>query len=833
MSRRPLGSTYRLQLHGLGFTGARAVVPYLDALGIETLYVSPVLAAVPGSAHGYDVIDPGRLDPALGSADEFRALLDELGAHGMRLLLDIVPNHMAADPANEWWWDVLRRGEASRHAPTFDIDWSRHGGRVLVPTLDRPLGELLGAGNAVVDPAGGLVELDGRRFPLAPDSPATENVRTVLEHQHFRPAYWRAAGTQGNYRRFFDISGLVGVRVEDDEVFERTHELILILCDDDRVAGVRVDHVDGLRDPAAYLSRLRQRLGDRVIVVEKILGPGEALDARWPVDGTTGYEFGDHAGALFLDEQGVRSLRTLGAEMSGTAQPFRELARLAKRQQLEHSFAADLDRLTRLSLEALDLEMPGHDLSAHDVREALSELTVHLEVYRTYLDGDRTSRADRALLAEASSAPVPDSETRRALRSVADALANRATTGSAWLEVAFGWQQLSGAVMAKGSEDTATFRYPGLSAQVEVGSDPDLPAGDVDTFHRFGGGAHGLNATSTHDSKRNEDARCRLAVLSEASEEWVGLVRRWHRRLASSRAPHPGEELAAYQAMLALWPADRDALDPATLRRVQEFTVKAAREAGLRTSWVDPDEDYELVVTEFIARAQVDSVFRDELAWFFRRIAPSAITNALALVVLKAGVPGTPDFYQGTELVEPTLTDPDNRRPVDFAARAAALAALPGPTVSGAAGMLAGWSDGDIKLYVTHALLQLRRRQRDLFDRGDYRALPATSRHVVAFARTLERHHTVVCVVPRLTYALAGPRHFPVGRRVWGAQTVELPAWAPGPYQDVLTGQTFETGAGCLQLAEVLQTLPVATLCSVEHASVRQSPGQVGRIRHA
>ena len=269
MSRRPLGSTYRLQLHGLGFTGARAVVPYLDALGIETLYVSPVLAAVPGSAHGYDVIDPGRLDPALGSADEFRALLDELGAHGMRLLLDIVPNHMAADPANEWWWDVLRRGEASRHAPTFDIDWSRHGGRVLVPTLDRPLGELLGAGNAVVDPAGGLVELDGRRFPLAPDSPATENVRTVLEHQHFRPAYWRAAGTQGNYRRFFDISGLVGVRVEDDEVFERTHELILILCDDDRVGRRarrprrRAARPRGLPEPPATAAgRPRHRRGE-------------------------------------------------------------------------------------------------------------------------------------------------------------------------------------------------------------------------------------------------------------------------------------------------------------------------------------------------------------------------------------------------------------------------------------------------------------------------------------------------------------------------------------------------------------------------------------------
>ena len=410
MSRGALGSTYRLQLHGIGLAGARALVPYLADLGIETLYLSPILRAVPGSTHGYDVIDPGRIDPVLGSGDDFAALLDALGARGMRLLLDIVPNHMAAHPANDWWWDVLRRGAASAHADVFDIDWSQHGGRVLVPTLSRPLAEIVASGAASLDRTRGVVDLEGQRFPLAEDDPC-EELQALLEQQHFRPAYWRAGPTQGNYRRFFDIDGLVGVRVEEPSVWERTHELILALCADDRVAGVRVDHVDGLRDPAGYLDRLRRRLGDAAIVVEKILGPGETIDPRWPVDGSTGYEFTDLAGGLFVDPEGSRDLTDLGAAMTGEPASFARLSHQAKREELERSFGADLDRLAGLAGDALDVELPGHDLSRRDLRQALAELTVRLDVYRTYLDGGRPSPADQVRLAQASSAAGADPET--------------------------------------------------------------------------------------------------------------------------------------------------------------------------------------------------------------------------------------------------------------------------------------------------------------------------------------------------------------------------------------------------------------------------------------
>jgi (1->4)-alpha-D-glucan 1-alpha-D-glucosylmutase len=823
VSREALGSTYRLQLHGLGLAGARALVPYLADLGIETLYLSPILAAVPGSSHGYDVIDPGRIDPALGSDEDFGALLDELGARGMRLLLDIVPNHMAAHPANEWWWDVLRCGRASPQADVFDIDWSQHGGRVLVPTLGRPLAEIVARGAASLDRTGGLLDLEGQRFPLAEGpasgNPASEDLPAVLEHQHFRPAYWRAGPTQGNYRRFFDIDGLVGVRVEDPQVCERTHELIVALCRDPRVAGVRVDHIDGLSDPADYLDRLRRRLGDAAIVVEKILGPDETLDPRWPVDGTTGYEFADRAGALFIDREGSSRLAALGAAMTGGPASFARLADQAKREQLGRSFAADLDRLARLAVDALDLETPGHDLSRQDLARALTELTVRLDVYRTYLDGRAPSPADRARLAQASSAPVAGVETARALRWVADALAHRARPGNPWLPVARRWQQLSGAVMAKGVEDTATYRYPGLVAQADVGSDPDTSTSDADAFHRFARTrTGGLNTTSTHDSKRNEDARGRLAVLSEASQQWASLVRRWHRRFATGRgrAPHAGEELAAYQAMLALWPMSGDALDAATLRRVQDYAVKAAREAKLRTSWVDPDGPYERALTTFITRAHRDLDFRTELTRFSGRIAPTAVTNTLALVVLKACLPGVPDFYQGTELFEPTLTDPDNRRPVDFAARASELASLPPTSVAAAADLLSNWRDGRIKLHVIRALLQQRRHDRHLFDRGDYRALATTSPHIVAFARRLERRATVICVVPRLTYGLTRPGRFAIGPHSWGSERVALPSWGRGAYRDVLTGRVLRTGADPLQVHDVLQTLPVAVLRSAD-----------------
>jgi (1->4)-alpha-D-glucan 1-alpha-D-glucosylmutase len=830
-----LGSTYRLQLHGLGFAGARNLVPYLDALGIETLYLSPVFTAAAGSTHGYDVVDPTSLDPALGTPEEFEALLGELGGRGMRALLDLVPNHMATDPANRWWWDTLRRGQASDAAPTFDIDWSRHGGRVLVPVLGRPLAEALAAATIGTEPGGerahGQLELDGQRFPLAPDSDvgAGAPVADVLAQQHFRPAYWRLGDTEGNYRRFFNIDGLIGVRVEDPVVFERTHELVRKLCADERVAGVRVDHVDGLWDPAGYLSRLRAELTSRdrpaVVLVEKILSRDEHLDPRFDVDGTTGYEFADRAAGLFLDEEGNRRIAAQGMELSGQPATFEELAVAGKAEMLEGAFSGQLDRVASLAREVLDATVPGHDLSLRDVRCAVAQLTVHLDVYRTYLDGTTPAGVDGSRIEHArAGAESGDPQADRALRLISDGMV-RADAASPWLHFGRRWQQLSGAVMAKGVEDTATYRYPGLLAHADVGCNPERAATTVDEFHRFARSrsAHPatLNTTSTHDSKRNEDARCRLAVLSEAHDQWEALVRRWLRRNAGPAAPDVAAQLMAYQALAALWPYGHDRLPAPDLRRVRDYAIKAAREAQRHTTWTEPDQRYERRLSAFITRVAHQPAFRTEMARLVRTIGPAAATNALALLVLKTTSPGVPDFYQGTEFFEPTLTDPDNRRLVDFAARRRALDALPptpipartGPAAQ-AAQLLAGWESGHVKLHVTRSLLHVRRELPDLFTAGSYIPLHVrgpSSASIVALARRRGRQW-IVAVVPRRTLAQAGRGRFPTGRRTWPRETVALPKAAPTSFIDIFTGASLEATSGKIEVALALQTLPVAVL---------------------
>ena len=816
MKATRLGSTYRVQLHGLGLAGAVELVPYLAALGIETLYLSPLLAAAPGSTHGYDVVDPGRLDPRLGSEEDLRSLLGTCADHGLRLLVDIVPNHMSTDRANHWWLDVLAAGPASPHAATFDIDWSRHKDHVLLPVLGRPLREVLEDGDLRAGLGAGTLELDGVELPLAAGTGAGP-AAAVLARQHYRPAYWRSAATIGNYRRFFDINSLVGVRVEDPVVFDRIHELILRVCADPRVAGVRVDHVDGLADPAAYLERLRSRLeetGPRIVVVEKVVQRGEELSPRWAADGTTGYEFGAVAGGLFVDQAGADRLAATGATFTGEHESFTVLAREAKAEVLERSFPGELDHVARLAVAALDETAPGHDLSDRDVRRALAALTVHLDVYRTYLDGTADA-AGRRRLEETAAAAGGDrlgNEGHRALDLVTDGFVHATGHDDRWLAAARRWQQLTGAVMAKGVEDTATYRYPGPVALAEVGADPDSGASSVDDFHRFARTRPvGLNATSTHDSKRNEDARARLFVLSEDAVSWERLVLRWHRRFGRSRTvPHPGEEWAAYQALLALWPSDRDRLDRETLGRVQTYAEKAAREAKRRTSWSDPDLGYERNLRAHLARVAADAVFRGEMNRFLRRIAPAAVTNSLSLLVLKCCAPGTPDVYQGTELFAPALTDPDNRRPVDFVARRHALETLPAPGPATASRLLRRWHDGGVKLFIMRALLHERRMRAPLFDDGDYRPLQSSSGHVVAFARHHDRD-LLLCMVPRLSWTLAGPGRFPLGP-VWKNAVVTLPRWAGGGYTDIFTGGTIDAAPGRLRVAGVLGNLPVAVL---------------------
>jgi (1->4)-alpha-D-glucan 1-alpha-D-glucosylmutase len=852
-ARRPLGSTYRLQLSGFGFTRAAALVDYLHELGVETLYASPVLAAVPGSTHGYDVIDPTRLDPALGDQASFDRLLAALARHDMRLLIDIVPNHMATHPDNAWWWDVLRRGQASADAETFDIDWAAHGGKVLVPTLAEPLGEVLDRNDVELGPDRGepTVVVGGQRFPLDPESARTVRAargrrewEALLARQHFRPAFWRLSRDEGNYRRFFDIDGLIGVRVEDPRVYEASHRFLLELAEDDRIAGWRVDHVDGLVDPGAYLARLRGDLGrarpaPSVLLVEKILAKDESLVPDWEVDGTTGYEFADAAGGLFVDPVGAAAMEEAGGRLAGQPDTFAELALTAKREVLRQSFPAPLRRLVRLASAALEQELPGHDLSEAELEEAIGELTVHLDAYRTYITAAPVDGRDRARLRRAADAVGPNlsAEGRRALDIVCGRLTGEragpegSTPAVPWVEFAQRWQQLSGAVTAKGVEDTATYRFSGLLSHADVGGDPAHPAVSAPDFHKAMA-ARGrrypssLNATSTHDSKRSEDVRSRLFALSEVPDEWTGLVTRWHRRyvpvLARSGGPDGHDELVAYQTLAGVWPIGRSQLSTDQCRRVQDYMVKMAREAKRRTGWTDPDERYERSLRTFVrrlARSPHDP-FAREIRRLVGRIGPAAATNSLALSVLKSVCPGVPDLYQGNELWDFSLTDPDNRRPVDFSLRRQLLSGLPAvdepPAARAAAAgtLLKAWPDGRIKLHLLRTLLTLRRDDPALFDGGSFQLLTtrgASRQHVVGLAR----HHRgawIIAFVPRLTLNRAGPGRFPTGSRVWGDTTVQLPREAPTHFTDVLTGATLSPHGRSLDAARIFALLPVSVL---------------------
>ena len=823
MSGPTLGSTYRLQLHGLGLAGAAALVAYLDDLGIETLYLSPILEAAPGSTHGYDVVDPTRIDPTLGTDEDLENLFAALASRGMQALLDIVPNHMAVDPTNGWWWDVLRRGRRSPEADVFDIDWSRDGGRVVVPTLGRPLEEVLADG--MCEREGDVLRVDGQRFPLAPET-SDGSASQLLAEQHYRPAYWRTAETEGNYRRFFDIGTLIGVRVEDPAVFARTHERILAIADDPAVAGLRVDHIDGLADPRSYLLRLRDRLGagggTKLVFVEKILAADESLDPRWPVAGTTGYEFGDRVLGLFLDPEGCARLLAFGARFARVADPsFAALSGRAKREVLDRSFSAVLDRLARSTQRALDLETPGHDLSFRDLRLAWHELTIHMTVYRTYLEEGVPSAPDRARVVDAFNRATTRSElggeVRRALERITAVLLTTLGPESPWLEVARRWQQLSGAVMAKGSEDTATYRWVGVPVLADVGGDPDRTDDALGAFHQLAlSRTGGLNATSTHDSKRNEDTRCRLSVLSEAVNDWASLVATWHELgIADDAAgvPQPLEELNIYESLFALWPTAAHSPETDVVERVKRYVVKAAREAKEHSSWTDPRVDYEDRLTSYVDELLERREFRQSMTRFAEALAPAALSNLLGLVVLKSWAPGVPDFYQGTELIEPTLTDPDNRGPVDFAGRAALLGSLPETSPAGAAELLSSWPDGRLKLAVTRTLLRERRRRHALFASCSYEPLATTTNHAVAFLRRSE-DVAVLAVVPRLAYGRAGPGRHPLGGGVWGDERVLLPGGAPLQYQDLLTGRIVRAEAGHIRLGELLAVLPVAALAA-------------------
>lgn len=832
---RPLGSTYRLQLNGLGLAGAAELVPYLASLGVETLYTSPLLEAARGSTHGYDVVDPTRIDPALGSEEDLEVLLGALESHGMRLLLDIVPNHMAATPDNRFFSDVLALGQESPYAGWFDIDWAAGGGKVVLPILGRPLGEVLAAGE--IEVRSGALGYFERSLPLAPGSlerAGAGDLCELLELQHYRLTHWRAGRWVGNYRRFFDVDGLIGVRVEDAEVYEATHERVLELASDVRVAGVRVDHVDGLADPAGYCERLEADIAARrpvsdpaTVVVEKILARDEAFPECLAADGSTGYELADLAVAVLAGRGVARG------DAGGEPSSLSALATRAKREILGASFPGQLASLAERVVAAANEDEPGCELVPGDVGAAVAEVTVQLGVYRTYLGGGRpASPEDRRWVTGAMdrSRPGLDPEGRRALEVFGRGLLDRALVPSSrWAEVARRWQQLTGAVAAKGVEDTAMYRIDAARALAlgDVGSDPSAGGIGLEDFHeamawRAEHLPGALNATTTHDSKRSEDVRARLVAAGEDAAWWERQLGRWHRRygpvFAALGGPDPHDERLAYQAAFSIWPPPR-AARAALTERLREYSVKAAREAKLRTSWVDPGEAYEAAIGRAWSHLlKPGSGFSADLDRALLRLGPAAASTALSLATLRLCAPGVPDTYQGNESWAPSLVDPDNRRPVDFRRLHRELGRIDQGSPS-ARTLLETYGDGRVKLLVVSRLLRARRERTELFASGRYEPLlvrgPGRD-HVVAFSRSLGAKRVVVVAVRR-PFGLAGAGRFPVGR-VWGATTLSIGGGSPGARRhareltDVVSGRRLSPRGRSLELANVLGDLPVAAL---------------------
>jgi malto-oligosyltrehalose synthase len=814
-------STYRLQLTpDFGFAQAAEAADYLAGLGVSHVYLSPVLEAVPGSQHGYDVTDHSRIRDEFGGEDGFRAMAKRFRSRGLGIVVDIVPNHMAIPecmPLNRQLWSVLRVGRESPYGTWFDIDWAAQDGRMLLPILGGPVEDCLG--DLWVEPDGGpdgepVLRYYDHCLPLRPGTSRLP-LRGLLESQHYRLAWWRDAATELNYRRFFDITTLIGVRMEDPAVFDATHAVTIRLVAEGLVDGLRVDHPDGLADPRGYLRRLTAATGGAWVVVEKILEAGERLPGDWPCAGTTGYDalrladglFTDPAGAAPLWAEYARLWRRLGAD--GDAPSFIETAQAAKRETLTGALRPDLSRLARLVGDVCP------DTSLDDAQSVLTELLVCLPVYRAYVNpGEPPSAATAAVVrgaVDAARRRLPRRLRGLAAEVGAAALGTRGpVSGAAGRsgELTVRFQQTSGPVQAKGVEDTAFYRWSRLVSLNEVGGDPDRFGVRPAEFHAAAGRLAvdwpaTMTTLSTHDTKRQEDVRARLAVLAEMPAEWGRHVTEWHERAVPPRlfgsggaAVDPDTEQLFWQTLVGAWPIGRD--------RLAGYLTKAIREAKRRTSWTDPDPDYEAAVLGLASRVLSDESLTALIDAFAGMISGDALVNSLGAKLVQLTMPGVPDVYQGCELAGLSLVDPDNRRPVDFAWRRSLLAELDVGRLDAHAGAGASPDPGArldaLKILVTARALRLRRDHPDWFG-GSYEPLPAAGAaagHAVAFARG---GHAVT-VATRLP---AGLRR----RGGWADTALPLSASAGG-WVDVLTGVVHRGER--VPLADLTGRLPVALL---------------------
>ncbi|WP_242917509.1 malto-oligosyltrehalose synthase [Pontibacter liquoris] len=895
-------STYRLQLsHGFTLQQVREIIPYLHALGIGTIYAAPFFVARPGSEHGYDVTAPYRINPEIGTMDEFQEIVKELKQRGMGWMQDIVPNHMAFHPDNVWLMDVLEKGPQSPFYTFFDIDFNHpdFAGQVMVPFLGEPLEQVLekkelqlklseqgltlhyfdnaypvsiatyrtllekarqlsGAPEVSTLVASLLKELEKFAQETSITPAAWTNFKTkvyragqqqetisqalqqvvarlnedpaqlqeVLAQQHFILCFWQETEKRINYRRFFTVNDLICLSMERPEVFDQYHQFIQQLCEEGLVQGLRVDHVDGLFDPTTYLKRLRQLAGpEAYLIVEKILEGEEHLPERWPIQGNSGYDFLAQVSNLYTSGAGRRKLTDSYRHLVPNAPlNYEQLVYDKKIFILNNYMQGELKNLLRLLQERQLIPAEPED----QWRKALAALLAAFPVYCIYGNRLPLSKQEMAVVDEAfaearKQAPGQTEQLDGLHRLFTLEPEDSEERKHNKLYFVMRSQQFTGPLAAKGVEDTTFYNYNRLISLNEVGNSPNIFHLEPDEFHakmqhRQLTYPHSLNATATHDTKRGEGARVRLNVLTELPEVWEQHVQQWYTIARKyTQKPTANDLYFMFQTMLGALPMEDTQADDTLVERLQEYLTKALREAKVKTDWADPNENYEEAVKELVQKLlQEDEAFWQSFYPFFRKIAHYGWLYSLCQVLLKTTCPGVPDVYQGCELWDFSLVDPDNRRPVDYAQRQAFLHEIKQQEENSThlhAKLLHQPASGQVKLYLLYKVLHVRLQWPDLFEEGEYIPVSITgkySRHLFAYARRYQKQWCLV-VVPRLLVELISNEELPLGEKVWQDTALVLPPDAPAQWHHALDNTTLHAN-GSLAAASVLQTFPVALL---------------------
>jgi (1->4)-alpha-D-glucan 1-alpha-D-glucosylmutase len=883
MMRVP-ATTYRIQFHkDFNFRQLREIIDYLAMLGITTVYASPIFSAVPGSMHGYDVTDPGTINPEIGSEEELRSIAAYLDEKKMTWLQDIVPNHMAFSDGNFRLMDVLERGEYSEYYRYFDVDWNHPSkelhGKIMVPFLGKEPDECLEDGEIVLtlDERGLTIKYFDSRYPLSisaydylfkySDSEALqhlvaeliaqaqstrcrewmslkadffdrlngsyrneigriltvvnhdkEQLKQVLSHCHFVLTYWKRTEQEINYRRFFTVNALICLRMEDENVFNDYHTYAANLWRENVIHGFRIDHIDGLYDPKAYIKRLRQLSdGSAYIVAEKILEAEEQLPEQWPLEGTSGYEFLAYTNQLFTDRKGARVILRFYRELVPDLPRYERLVQENKELILSRYMAGEWSNLENYFFE-LQLQS-GY--AADRIRQAIGVLMLSMPVYRIYPDSFPLRGIDLEILTrafhEARRWNVEYKAELDYLQSLFTGPPITPDEGHRILLFLKRMMQFTGPLTAKGVEDTTFYVYNPLISHDEVGDEPSTLGISIQEFHRKmilrqANTPLSLNATATHDTKRGEDARLRLNILSGIPAEWLENVRHWlslndehHTTVKDQRAPTLNDEYFIYQALVGGFPHDLKVTDE-FIERMQAYLTKVVREAKVNSAWESPDEAYEDACNDFIrAILQPNGDFLKIFYPLIQKVIHLAGRSALGQTLLKITAPGIPDTYQGTELWDLSFVDPDNRRPVDYAQRKILLESLVGRDRQGwdavADYLKVNQSEGAEKIFVTWKALNFRRQYAEVFIKGDYEPLAVTGMDAIAFARRHEEH-IVIVVIPLSITSLQGE---------YGDATIALPEGYPRSFRNIFVNDRYEFTTG-IPVADVLNKFPVALL---------------------